>query len=35
MIGAGALMGIRAALSQLFGAVLCYGILAPWAHSAA
>lgn len=33
MIGAGALMGIRAAVSQLLGAVLCYGVLAPWAHS--
>ena len=33
MIGAGALMGIRAALSQLLGAILCYAVLAPWAHS--
>jgi len=33
LIGAGALMGIRAALSQLVGAVLCYGVLAPWAYS--
>jgi OPT family oligopeptide transporter len=32
MIGAGALMGIRAAVSQLAGAVLCYGVLAPWAR---
>ncbi len=32
MIGAGALMGIRAAASQLLGAVVCYGVLAPWAH---
>ena len=34
LIGAGALMGIRAALSQLAGAVLCYGVFAPWARSA-
>lgn len=33
MIGAGALMGIRAALSQLLGAIVCYAFLAPWAHS--
>lgn len=33
MVGAGAIMGIRAAMSQLFGAVLCYGVLAPIARS--
>lgn len=33
MVGAGALMGVRAALSQLFGSILCYGVLAPWARA--
>jgi putative OPT family oligopeptide transporter len=33
MIAAGALMGIRAAMSQLVGSLLCYGVLAPWARS--
>jgi uncharacterized oligopeptide transporter (OPT) family protein len=33
LAGAGALMGIRAAISQLFGGLLCYGVLAPWARA--
>jgi OPT family oligopeptide transporter len=33
MVGAGALMGLRVTLSQLGGALLCYGVLAPWARS--
>lgn len=33
MVGAGALMGMRVALSQLLGAFICYGVLAPWALS--
>jgi len=33
MVGAGALMGLRTVLSQLAGAVLCYGVLAPWAQA--
>lgn len=32
MVGAGALMGMRVAMSQLIGAFLCYGVLAPWAY---
>jgi OPT family oligopeptide transporter len=32
MIGVGAIMGLRAVLSQLAGALLCYGVLAPWAR---
>ena len=34
MTGAGALMGMRAAMSQLLGSVICYGVLAPWARAA-
>ncbi|HLE01725.1 MAG TPA: OPT family oligopeptide transporter [Bdellovibrionota bacterium] len=33
MIGAGAIMGFRAAWSMLLGAVLNFGILAPWLYS--
>jgi uncharacterized oligopeptide transporter (OPT) family protein len=33
MVGAGAIMGLRATLSQLAGSALCYGVLAPWARS--
>jgi OPT family oligopeptide transporter len=32
MVGAGALMGPRTVLSQLAGSILCYAVLAPWAH---
>jgi OPT family oligopeptide transporter len=32
MLGAGAIMGLRVALSQLAGALLCFAVLAPWAH---
>jgi OPT family oligopeptide transporter len=32
MLGAGAIMGMRVAMSQLAGAIICYGIAAPWAH---
>lgn len=34
MIGAGAIMGLRVALSQLGGALLCFAVLAPWANGA-
>ncbi len=33
MVGVGAIMGLRAVLSQLLGSLLCYGVLAPWAHA--
>jgi OPT family oligopeptide transporter len=33
MIGVGAIMGTRAVMSQLLGSLLCYGVLAPWAHA--
>ncbi len=33
MVGVGAIMGIRAVVSQLLGSLLCYGVLAPWAHA--
>jgi uncharacterized oligopeptide transporter (OPT) family protein len=33
LIGAGAIMGMRVAMSQLIGSLFCYGVLAPWAHS--
>lgn len=33
LVGAGALMGIRTAMSQLFGSLLCYGVLVPWARA--
>lgn len=32
LVGAGAIMGIRVAWSQLAGALLNFGILAPWMH---
>src|SRR5262249_22814731 len=31
MPAAGAIMGLRSALSALAGSLLCYGVLAPWA----
>ncbi len=31
MVGAGAIMGLRVSLSQLAGALVCYGLVAPWA----
>jgi len=33
MIGAGAIMGFRVAWSILLGAILCWGVFAPWAYS--
>ena len=33
MVGAGAIMGMRVAMSQVLGSVVCYGVLAPWARS--
>ena len=33
LVGAGAIMGMRVAMSQLVGSLLCYGVLAPWARS--
>ena len=33
MVGAGAIMGFRVAWSQLLGAILCWGLAAPWALS--
>ena len=32
MVGAGAIIGMRVALSMLFGAVVCWGLLAPWVY---
>ena len=32
MVGAGAIIGARVSLSQLAGAIACYGFAAPWAY---
>lgn len=32
LVGAGAIMGTRVATSQLVGAILCFGVAAPWAY---
>jgi uncharacterized oligopeptide transporter (OPT) family protein len=33
LVGAGGIMGLRICASLLGGAVLCYGLLAPWLHA--
>lgn len=33
MIAAGAIMGMRVAISLLIGAVVCWGVLAPWVYT--